>query len=102
MGVRNIKQRGLAGKSSEEGNLTRSEIESILMKAADLIRTRVDYKYILILLFLKRLSDKWEIEYQEAYNEALEDGLSEKRSAEAGKLSTARASQREGWNFQFC
>ncbi|KXA92562.1 restriction endonuclease subunit M [candidate division MSBL1 archaeon SCGC-AAA259E17] len=66
--------------SSEKGNLSRSEIESILMKAADLIRTRVDYKYILILLFLKRLSDKWEIEYQEAYDEALEDGLAEEEA----------------------
>ena len=39
--------------------VTRGEIESLLKQAADLIRTRVDYKYILILLFLKRLSDKW-------------------------------------------
>ena len=33
--------------------LTRSDIEALLKKAADLIRTRVDYKFILILLFLK-------------------------------------------------
>ena len=47
--------------------LSRSDIEGILKKAADLIRTRVDYKFILVLLFYKRISDKWELEYQHAY-----------------------------------
>ena len=42
-----------------------------------LIRTRVDYKFILILLFMKRISDKWEMEFEEAYKEAKADGLSE-------------------------
>jgi type I restriction enzyme M protein len=37
----------------------------------------VDYKFILILLFLKRISDKWDLEFEEAYKEALGDGLSE-------------------------
>ncbi|MEM2619582.1 MAG: class I SAM-dependent DNA methyltransferase [Candidatus Hadarchaeales archaeon] len=66
--------------------LTRDELESLLKKAADLIRTRVDYKFILILLFLKRISDRWELEYEKAFREALEDGLGEeeaKREAEA-------------------
>jgi type I restriction enzyme M protein len=53
-----------------------------LKKAADLIRTRVDYKFILILLFLKRISDKWEVEFEEAYREALKDGLSEEEARE--------------------
>jgi type I restriction enzyme M protein len=57
--------------------LTRNDIEGLLKKAADLIRTRVDYKFILILLFLKRISDKWEIEFEEAKKEALKAGLSE-------------------------
>jgi type I restriction enzyme M protein len=35
----------------KQGELTRSDIEGLLKKAADLIRTRVDYKFILILLF---------------------------------------------------
>ena len=35
-----------------KNELTRSDIYSLLKKAADLIRTRVDYKFILILLFL--------------------------------------------------
>jgi len=67
--------------------LTRGDIENLLKKAADLIRTRVDYKFILILLFLKRISDKWELEYEEAYKEALEDGLSEEEAREEAKAS---------------
>jgi type I restriction enzyme M protein len=57
--------------------LGRGEIDALLKRAADLIRTRVDYKFILILLFLKRISDKWEMEFDEAYKEALADGLGE-------------------------
>jgi len=61
----------------KNNKLDRGEVEGLLKKAADLIRTRVDYKFILILLFLKRFSDKWELEYEKAYKEAIEDGLSE-------------------------
>jgi len=67
--------------------LSRGEVESLLKKAADLIRTRVDYKFILILLFMKRISDKWTVEYERAYKEALEAGLTEeeaKREAKKG------------------
>jgi len=67
--------------------LSRGDIEAILKKAADLIRTRVDYKFILILLFLKRISDKWELEFKEAYEEALRDGLSEDEAREEAKKS---------------
>jgi type I restriction enzyme M protein len=56
--------------------LGRGDIDALLKRAADLIRTRVDYKFILILLFMKRISDKWEMEFEEAYREALVDGLS--------------------------
>jgi type I restriction enzyme M protein len=64
--------------------LGRGDIDALLKRAADLIRTRVDYKFILILLFMKRISDKWETEYEEAYKEALADGLSpEEARAEA-------------------
>ncbi|MEM2205134.1 MAG: class I SAM-dependent DNA methyltransferase, partial [Candidatus Hadarchaeales archaeon] len=69
----------------EKGELTREELESLLKKAADLIRTRVDYKFILILLFLKRISDKWEQEFQQAYRESLEEGLSEEEAREEAK-----------------
>ena len=36
--------------------LGRGDIDALLKRAADLIRTRVDYKFILILLFMKRIS----------------------------------------------
>ena len=74
-------------KAFSGGRLTRSDLEALLKKAADLIRTRVDYKFILILLFLKRLSDKWELELKQAYEEALKDGLSEEEALEEAKSS---------------
>lgn len=37
--------------------VTRATMNSLVDKAADLIRTAVDYKFILILLFLKRIND---------------------------------------------
>jgi len=73
--------------SIEKGTLSRSDVEGLLKKAADLIRTRVDYKFILILLFLKRISDKWEMEFEEAYKEALADGLSEEEARREAKSS---------------
>ena len=73
--------------SVNQNKLTRGEIEALLKKAADLIRTRVDYTFILVLLFYKRISDKWEIEYEKAYKEALEDGLSEEEAREEAKSS---------------
>ncbi len=72
---------------TEKKSLGRSEIESILKKAADLIRTRVDYKFILVLLFLKRISDKWELDYNKEYRKALGDGLTEKQAKEEAKQS---------------
>jgi type I restriction enzyme M protein len=78
--TRDILREGL-----EAEELTRESLESLLKKAADLIRTRVDYKFILILLFLKRISDKWEVEFEAAYREALEDGLSEEEAREEAK-----------------
>jgi type I restriction enzyme M protein len=59
-----------------EKDLSRADLEGLMKRAADLIRTRVDYEFILILLFLKRVSDKWLVEYKRAYDEALADGLS--------------------------
>jgi len=68
--------------------LTRSDVEAILKKAADLIRTRVDYKFILILLFLKRISDKWEEELSAAIKELKQQGLSDEEAlAEAKKAA---------------
>ena len=59
-----------------EKDLSRADLAGLMKRAADLIRTRVDYEFILILLFLKRVSDKWVVEYKKAYEEALADGLS--------------------------
>jgi len=69
----------------EKRELTRSDLEGLLKRAADLIRTRVDYKFILILLFLKRISDKWEVESEQARREALGDGFSEDEARHEAK-----------------
>jgi type I restriction enzyme M protein len=78
--VRDARQKLYRLKGRDEAfreTLGRGDIDALLKRAADLIRTRVDYKFILILLFLKRISDKWEMEFDEAYKEALADGLGE-------------------------
>jgi type I restriction enzyme M protein len=64
-----------------DNKLGRADIERILKRAADLIRTRVDYKFILVLLFMKQVSDKWRMEYQKAYEDAIKEyGLSEEEA----------------------
>jgi len=86
--VRDARQKLYRLKSLEktiEEKLGRGDIDALLKRAADLIRTRVDYKFILILLFMKRISDKWEMEYEEAYKEALADGLTEEQAKAEAK-----------------
>jgi len=61
-------------------NLTRDELTNILKAAADIIRTRVDYTFILLLLFYKAVSDKWEIQYQEKYKDLIKDGWREEEA----------------------
>jgi type I restriction enzyme M protein len=81
--VRDARQKLYRLKGRNEAfreTLGRGDIDALLKRAADLIRTRVDYKFILILLFLKRISDKWDLEFEEAYREALADGLSEEEA----------------------
>lgn len=68
--------------------LTRDELERLLKQAADLVRTRVDYTFILVLLFLKRINDKWELEYEKAYKKAIKDGLSEEEAKKDAKNPT--------------
>lgn len=75
----------LFSEIKKKSPLTRGELESLLKKAADLIRTRVDYTFILVLLFYKRISDKWKMEYEKAYKEAIEDGLTPKEAEEEAK-----------------
>lgn len=69
----------------KKNSFTRTDIEGLLKRAADLIRTRVDYKFILILLFYKRISDKWQLEYENAYEEALQDDFSEIEAEEEAR-----------------
>lgn len=71
--------------SGTNSPLTRGDLEGLLKKAADLIRTRVDYTFILSLLFYKRISDKWEMDFENALREAREDGLSEKEAEEEAR-----------------
>jgi type I restriction enzyme M protein len=77
----------LAEIRSQPTALTRSEVDALLKRAADLIRTRVDYKFILVLLFLKRISDQWEIEFEREYRRALNDGIPEEAAREEAAAS---------------
>ncbi len=70
-----------------ENHISRGELDALLKRAADLIRTRVDYSFILLLLFYKRISDKWELEYELTYKHALEDGLTEDEARQEAKNS---------------
>ena len=65
--------------------VARDELITILKKAADIIRTRVSYEFILVLLFLKRLSDKWEYEYRKTVEALKKEGLSEEETKEEAK-----------------
>ncbi len=71
----------------DKTKLTRRDLEALLKAAADLIRTRVDYTFILVLLFYKRISDRWEMEYGKAYQDALQDGMSEDEAKAEAKNS---------------
>jgi type I restriction enzyme M protein len=53
--------------------VTRDELNSLVDRAADLIRTAVDYKFILVLLFLKRLNDLWKVEKSEVKNRLVKE-----------------------------
>jgi type I restriction enzyme M protein len=61
-------QRSLSPKK-----VTRDELNSLVDRAADLIRTAVDYKFILVLLFLKRLNDLWKVEKAEVKNRLVKE-----------------------------
>ena len=67
----------LVGPSMDEtecfGMVTKGELTKLVDDAADLIRTSVDYKYILVLLFIKRLSDRWKEELGDAKKEIIDE-----------------------------
>jgi len=63
--------------------VTREELNSLVDRAADLIRTAVDYKFILVLLFLKTLNDLWKIEKLQAKERLVKEaGLSQEEAEE--------------------
>jgi len=62
-------------KQASNNNVdSRSQLNSILKNAADIIRTRVDYTFILLLLFYKAVSDRWEAEFDKRYENLLKEG----------------------------
>jgi len=64
--------------------ITREELNTLVDKAADIIRTATDYKFILVLLFLKRMSDTWKEEFEEKkkeYMERLDEKAAEEEAA---------------------
>lgn len=77
----------LLNNITEKGTeLTKEKLTSILKTAADIIRTRVDYTFILLLLFYKAVSDRWEKEFQIKVDELKKKGLGEKEAIkEAGE-----------------
>jgi len=59
---------------------SKDELINLLKQAADLIRTRVDYTFILLLLFYKAYSDKWEKEFETGVKSLIEAGWSEEEA----------------------
>ncbi|NVM55781.1 MAG: type I restriction-modification system subunit M N-terminal domain-containing protein [Candidatus Helarchaeota archaeon] len=76
----------MAQQISFPEKITREKINSLIDRAADLIRTAVDYKFILVLLFLKRLNDVWENEKQQVKERLTKKvGLAEKEAEEEAR-----------------
>ncbi|NVM55785.1 MAG: SAM-dependent DNA methyltransferase, partial [Candidatus Helarchaeota archaeon] len=76
----------MAHQISLPEKITREKINSLVDRAADLIRTAVDYKFILVLLFLKRLNDVWENEKRQVKERLIKKvGLTEKEAEEETK-----------------
>ncbi|MEM5831548.1 MAG: N-6 DNA methylase [Candidatus Aenigmatarchaeota archaeon] len=70
---------------------TKDQLINLLKQAADIIRTRVDYTFILLLLFYKAYSDKWEKEFEEKKKELIQKGWEEVeavKEAEVGPYHT--------------
>ena len=78
-----LETKGTVQQKLAPKRLTREELNSLVDKAADLIRTAVDYKFILVLLFLKRLNDVWKSEKQQVKERLMKEaGLSRKEAEE--------------------
>jgi type I restriction enzyme M protein len=79
----------MAQKELFRNGVSRNDLNALVDRAADLIRTAVDYKFILVLLFLKRLNDVWRREREKAKARLIEEGgLSEKEAEEEADKSS--------------
>ena len=65
---------------------TKDDLINLLKQAADLIRTRVDYTFILLLLFYKAYSDKWQKEFEEEKEKLLKIGWTETEAVREATL----------------
>ena len=64
---------------------TKDQLINLLKQSADIIRTRVDYTFILFLLFYKAYSDKWEKEFEEVKMKLLKEGWDEEEAVKEAK-----------------
>lgn len=71
---------------------SKGELINILKQAADLIRTRVDYRVLLILLFYKSISDKW-YKAVEGYKK---HGYDEDKAKELADIDVLRLRDKDG------
>jgi type I restriction enzyme M protein len=79
----------MAQKELFQHSVSRNDLNALVDRAADLIRTAVDYKFILVLLFLKRLNDVWKKERERAKARLIEEGgLTEKEAEDEVDKST--------------
>ena len=67
---------------------SKDQLINLLKQAADLIRTRVDYTFILLLLFYKAISDRWEEEYKRIKDNLIKKGWSEKEAEKEAASKT--------------
>ena len=73
----------MAQKQLFPTKINRESLNALVDRAADLIRTAVDYKFILVLLFLKRLNDVRKRERKKIKSRLMEEsGLKEKEAEE--------------------
>ncbi len=67
-------------KTTDRGSLI-----TLLKRAADLVRGKVDYEVLLILLFYKAFSDLWKEEWKEAVEELINEGWSKEEAEKEAK-----------------
>jgi type I restriction enzyme M protein len=75
----------ISGNKDSLGINSKDELINLLKQAADLIRTRVDYTFILLLLFYKAMSDKWEKEFEEVKENLIKKGWEVNDAVEEAK-----------------